>query len=194
MIAVRNCWKFTCIDRTVCAPSARLFYAWDAISFTTMAAGPVSIHFVCGESRRPAGNCFATRLLLVLVGWDATAAIVVNEMRETAVIWLYQNHRPFSTPINQTILIYIPDPLHSAYWTSCACMLSLKAQIRIGWTRTIRRLSAGLDVSSPGLRWLGTVVTSHTASNRQPYNTSHVHASKSCTKYSLHLVQSTSTH
>ena len=59
-----------------------LFYAWDAISFTTMAAGPVSIHFVCGETRRPAGNCFATP---VLVGRDATAAIVVNEMRETAV-------------------------------------------------------------------------------------------------------------
>ena len=47
-----------------------------------MAAGPVSIHFVCGETRRPAGNCFATP---VLVGRDATAAIVVNEMRETAV-------------------------------------------------------------------------------------------------------------
>ena len=62
--------------------AARLFYAWDAISFTTMAAGPVSIHFVCGETRRPAGNCFATP---VLVGRDATAAIVVNEMRETAV-------------------------------------------------------------------------------------------------------------
>ena len=61
----------------------RLFYAWDAISFTTMAAGPVSIHFVCGETRRPAGDCFATP---VLVGRDATAAIVVNEMRETAVV------------------------------------------------------------------------------------------------------------
>ena len=60
----------------------RLFYACYAISFTTMAAGPVSIHFVCGETRRPAGNCFATP---VLVGRDATAAIVVNEMRETAV-------------------------------------------------------------------------------------------------------------
>ena len=47
-----------------------------------MAAGPVSIHFVCGETRRPAGNCFATP---VLGGRDATAAIVVNEMRETAV-------------------------------------------------------------------------------------------------------------
>ena len=35
-----------------------------------------------GETRRPAGNCFATP---VLVGRDATAAIVVNEMRETAV-------------------------------------------------------------------------------------------------------------
>ena len=68
-------WWFT-------TPLARLFYAWDAISFTTMAAGPVSIHFVCGETRRPAGNCFATP---VLVGRDATAAIVVNEMRETAV-------------------------------------------------------------------------------------------------------------
>ena len=63
---------------------ARLFQAWDAISFTTMAAGPVSIHFVCGETRRPAGNCFTTP---VLVGRDATAAIVVNEMRETAVRW-----------------------------------------------------------------------------------------------------------
>ena len=63
------------------AQDPRLFYAWDAISFTTMAAGPVSIHFVCGETRRPAGNCFATP---VLVGRDATAAIVVNEMRETA--------------------------------------------------------------------------------------------------------------
>ena len=63
-------------------PPARLFYACDAISFTTMAAGPVSIHFVCGETRWPAGNCFATP---VLVGRDATAAIVVNEMRETAV-------------------------------------------------------------------------------------------------------------
>ena len=62
--------------------TTQLFYAWDAISFTTMAAGPVSIHFVCGETRRPAGNCFATP---VLVGRDATAAIVVNEMRETAV-------------------------------------------------------------------------------------------------------------
>ena len=61
----------------------RLFYAWGAISFTTMAAGPVSIHFVCGETRRPAGNCFATP---VLVGRDATAAIVVNEMRETAML------------------------------------------------------------------------------------------------------------
>ena len=60
----------------------RLFYAWDAISFTTMVVGPVSIHFVCGEARRPAGNCFATP---VLVGRDVTAAIVVNEMRETAV-------------------------------------------------------------------------------------------------------------
>ena len=48
-----------------------------------MAARPVSIHFVCGETRRPAGNCFATP---VLVGRDATAAIVVNEMRETAVL------------------------------------------------------------------------------------------------------------
>ena len=47
-----------------------------------MAAGPVAIHFVCGETRRPAGNCFATP---VLVGRDVTAAIVVNEMRETAV-------------------------------------------------------------------------------------------------------------
>ena len=47
-----------------------------------MAAGPVSIHFVCSETRRPAGNCFATP---VLVGRDTTAAIVVNEMRETAV-------------------------------------------------------------------------------------------------------------
>ena len=65
---------------------SRLFYAWDAISFTTMAAGPVSIHFVCGETRRPAGNCFATP---VLVGRDATAAIVVNEMRETAVTILF---------------------------------------------------------------------------------------------------------
>ena len=35
------------------ALGSRLFYAWDAISFTTMAAGPVSIHFVCGETRRP---------------------------------------------------------------------------------------------------------------------------------------------
>ena len=48
-----------------------------------MAAGPVSIHFVCGETRRPAGSCFAAP---VLVGRDATAAIVVNEMRETAVV------------------------------------------------------------------------------------------------------------
>ena len=47
-----------------------------------MAAGPVSVHFVCGETRRPAGNCFATP---VLVCRDVTAAIVVNEMRETAV-------------------------------------------------------------------------------------------------------------
>ena len=42
------------------------------------------------------------------------------------------------------------------------------------------------------LRWLRTVVTSHTASHRQA--TSHAHASKSCTNYSLHLVQSTSRH
>ena len=48
-----------------------------------MAAGPVSIHFVWGETRQPAGNCFTTP---VLVGRDATAAIVVNEMRETAVM------------------------------------------------------------------------------------------------------------
>ena len=41
-----------------------------------------SIHFVCGETRRTAGNCFATP---VLGGRGATAAIVVNEMRETAV-------------------------------------------------------------------------------------------------------------
>ena len=41
-----------------------------------------SIHFVCGETRRPARNCFAKP---VLIGRDATAAIVVNEMRETAV-------------------------------------------------------------------------------------------------------------
>ena len=52
-----------------------------------MAAGPVSIHFVGGETRRPAGNCFATP---VLVGRDATAAIVVNEMRETAVTREYR--------------------------------------------------------------------------------------------------------
>ena len=72
---------------------ARLFYACDAISFTTMAAGPVSIHFVCGETRRPAGNCFATP---VLVGRDATAAIVVNEMRETAVPGIsYHLHAQF---------------------------------------------------------------------------------------------------
>ena len=42
----------------------------------------IYIHFVRGETRRPAGNCFATP---VLVGRDATAAIVVNEMRETAL-------------------------------------------------------------------------------------------------------------
>ena len=47
-----------------------------------MAAGPVSIHFVCGETRRPAGNCFAAP---VLVGRDATAAIVVNELSEKAM-------------------------------------------------------------------------------------------------------------
>ena len=64
------------------ASASWLFYAWDAISFTTMAAGPVPIHFVCGETCRPAGNCFAKP---VLVGRDVTAAIVVNEMRETAV-------------------------------------------------------------------------------------------------------------
>ena len=45
------------------------------------------------------------------------------------------------------------------------------------------------------LRWLGTVVTSHTASNRQAYTpVDSMHASKSCTKYSLHLVQLASTH
>ena len=44
------------------------------------------------------------------------------------------------------------------------------------------------------LRWLGTVVTSHTAWNRQAYTPVMSHASKSCTKYSLHLVQSTSRH
>ena len=43
---------------------SRLFYAGNAISFTTMAAGPVSINFVCGETRRPAGNCFATPVLV----------------------------------------------------------------------------------------------------------------------------------
>ena len=47
-----------------------------------MAAGPVSIHFVFGETRQSAGNCFATP---VLVGRDVTATIVVNKMRETAV-------------------------------------------------------------------------------------------------------------
>ena len=55
-----------------------------------MAAGPVSVHFVCGETRRPAGNCFATP---VFVGRDATAAIVVNEMRETAVLLLILTQR-----------------------------------------------------------------------------------------------------
>ena len=73
------------------ALTTRLFYAWDAISFTTMAAEPVSIHFVCGETRRPAGNCFATP---VLVGRDVTAAIVVNAMRETAVLELAASTRP----------------------------------------------------------------------------------------------------
>ena len=73
---------FTLIEFDPGKGKTRLFYAWDAISFTTMAAGPISIHFVCFETRRPAGNCFATS---VLVGRDVTAAIVVNEMRETAV-------------------------------------------------------------------------------------------------------------
>ena len=78
-------WTWTRCAISVCrevTSHPRLFYAWDAISLTTMAAGPVSIHFVFGETRRPAGNCFATP---VLVGRDATAAIVVYEMRETAV-------------------------------------------------------------------------------------------------------------
>ena len=75
-----------------CRTVAQLFYAWDAISFTTMAAGPVSIHFVCGETGRPAGNCFATP---VLVGRDATAAIVVNEMRERS-----RHSFPQSYPLN----------------------------------------------------------------------------------------------
>ena len=57
-----------------------LLYAWDAFFIYNNGGRALSIHFVCGETRRPAGNCFATP---VLVGRDTTAAIVVNEMRES---------------------------------------------------------------------------------------------------------------
>ena len=100
--------RWTAYYMSLCTIIARLFYAWDAISFTTMAAGPVSIHFVCGETRRLAGNCFTTP---VLVGRDVTAAIVVNEMRKTAVYRPIANWRHHDCRMTTLSIA----PCHSIY-------------------------------------------------------------------------------